>query len=118
MRDWDKLYISKEGIIYRKTSDNNQLLLPMKFHQLVYQELDCEMGHLSSERAIDLAVQCFYWPYMRQNIEVFITNHLSCIKQKSPHGKGIAPLQNIITTQPFPLVSIDFLHLEKSAGGF
>ena len=118
MRDWDKLYISQEGILYRKTSDNNQLLLPKKFHPLVYQELHCEMGHLSSERVIDLAVQRFYWPYMRRDIDVFITKQCSCIKQKSPHGKGIAPLQNIVTTQPFELVSIDILHLEKSAGGY
>ena len=118
IRDWDKLYFSKDGLFYRKTSDNNQLLLPKKFHQLVYQELHCEMGHLSSERVIDLAVQRFYWPYMRRDIELFITKHCSCIKQKRPHGKGIAPLQNIVTTQPFELVSIDFLHLEKSAGGF
>ena len=118
MRDWEKLYISQEGILYRKTRDNNQLLLPKKFHRLVYQELHCEMGHLSSERVIDLAVQRFYWPYMRRDIETFITKHCSCIKQKSPHVKGIAPLQNIVTTQPFELVSIDFLYLEKSAGGY
>jgi len=60
MRDWEKLYISQEGILYRKTRDNNQLLLPKKFQRLVYQELHCEMGHLSSERVIDLAAQRFY----------------------------------------------------------
>jgi len=38
--------------------------------------------------------------------------------KKSPHVKGIVPLQNIVTNQPFELVSIDFLHLEKSAGGY
>ena len=55
---------------------------------------------------------------MQRDIETFITKHYSCIKQKSPHVKGIAPVQNIVTTQPFELVSIDFLHLEKSAGGY
>jgi len=55
---------------------------------------------------------------MRRDIEIFITKHCSCIKQKSPHVKGIVPLQNIVTNQPFELVSIDFLHLEKSAGGY
>ena len=41
-----------------------------------------------------------------------------CVKQKPPRLKIRAPLQPIITTSPFELVSIDFVHLEKSSGGF
>ena len=64
MRDWENLYISEEGLLCRKTSENNQILLPKKFHQVIYQELQSQMGHLSSDRVIQLAVQRFYWPYM------------------------------------------------------
>ena len=41
-----------------------------------------------------------------------------CVKQKPPRLEIRAPLQPIITTSPFELVSIDFVHLEKSSGGF
>ena len=40
------------------------------------------------------------------------------LKQKPPRQKIQAPLQPIITSSPFELVSIDFVHLEKSSGGF
>jgi hypothetical protein len=40
------------------------------------------------------------------------------VKQKPPRLKIRAPLQPIITTSPFELVSIDFVHLEKSSSGF
>ena len=29
-----------------------------------------------------------------------------------------APTQNIVTTHPFELISIDFVHLERSVGGY
>ena len=118
MRDWEKLYISEEGLLCRKTSENNQIVLPKKFHQVIYQELHSQMGHLSSDRVIQLAVQRFYWPYMRRDIETFIAKRCSCIKQRKPHIQGKAPLQSIVTTQPFELVAVDFLHLEKSVGGY
>lgn len=42
----------------------------------------------------------------------------SCVKQKKPSHDTRSPLMNIVTTQPFELVCIDFLHLEKCKGGY
>ena len=41
----------------------------------------------------------------------------SCTKQKRPTFQARAPLQRIVTTSQFEMVSIDFLHLERSKGG-
>ena len=40
------------------------------------------------------------------------------MKQKSPTLKTRAPLKPIMTTSPFELIAIDFLHLEKNSGGY
>ena len=118
IREWGKLHLDSNGILRRKTNDYDQIVLPHKHQRLVLQELHDEMGHLGSERVFQLATQRFYWPNMRFDIEFYVTKLCQCLKQRRPHIPSKAPLMNIETTQPFELVSIDFLHLEHSVGGF
>ena len=118
LHDWKKLEIGKDNILRRTSGPYQQIVLPKNFHRMVYKELHEEMGHLGTEKVINLARQCFYWPYMQSDIEFFIGNVCQCVKQKIPATKTQAPLQPITTTSPFELVSIDFTHLEKSRGGY
>jgi hypothetical protein len=104
----------KNGILYHK----EQLVLPHKFKRMVYRELHEEMGHLGVERVLDLARQRFFWPNMRKDIEHFIHHVCRCLKQKQSNRHTVAPLQPIVTTAPFQLISIDFVHLEQSSGGY
>jgi hypothetical protein len=112
---WHQLNVSKKnGILYHK----EQLVLPHKFKGMVYSELHEEMGHLGVERVLDLARQRFFWPNMRRDIEHFVHHVCRCLKQKQPNRHTVAPLQPIVTTAPFQLISIDFVHLEQSSGGY
>ena len=55
---------------------------------------------------------------MGRDIEHFITKVCRCVKQKRPALKVRDPLQPITSTAPFDLISIDFLHLDQSSGGY
>ncbi|CAB4026032.1 Retrovirus-related Pol poly from transposon 412, partial, partial [Paramuricea clavata] len=84
----------------------------------VRKELHEEMGHLGVERVFDLARQRFFWPNMRKDIEHFIHHVCRCLKQKQSNRHTVIPLQLIVTTVPFQLISIDFVHFEQSSGGY
>ena len=76
------------------------------------------MGHLGTERVLNFARQRFFWPRMHADIEHFIQKVCRCVKQRRPVFQARAPLQPIVTTCPLEMISIDFLHLERSKGGY
>lgn len=117
-REWGKLTINKDGILCRSTSTRTQLVLPEKYKGTVLQELHDKMGHQGTDRTLALIRERFFWPYMQADIEHYVTKTCRCLKQKKPCYETRAPLTNIVTTQPFELISIDFLHLDRCKGGF
>ena len=118
LREWKKLRLGDDGILRRKTATYSQLVLPVTYKQLVYQELHNKMGHLGPDKVVHLARERFYWPNMEKDLTRYITQQCPCLKQKKPQRVIKAPLVPISTTQPFELVSIDFVHLERSKGGY
>lgn len=61
------------------------------------------MGHLGAERVTGLARDRFYWPFMKKDIEVYVTRQ--CIKQKKPVAHDRVPMGSITTSVPLELVS-------------
>ena len=118
LRQWHKLKIGKDGLLRRESGPYTQLVLPRKFLPTVYKELHQDMGHLGAERVVQLARERFYWPNMEREITHFVTNVCGCLKQRRPARPTCAPLCNITTCSPFELISIDYMHLEKSSGGY
>lgn len=76
------------------------------------------MGHLGVEWVLKLARDRFYWPGTCKDIEFFITQVCKCNIQKKTAVQNRAPMCHVPATAPFELVSIDYLHLEKSRGGY
>lgn len=118
LHEWKRLFVSQEGLLKRKTATYTQIVLPDQYKELVYKYLHCEMGHLGVERVLHLARNRFYWPRMQNDIALFITQVCKCNIQKKPAVQSRAPMCHIPATAPFEMVSIDYLHLEKSRGGY
>lgn len=110
MRERNKLYVKEDGILYQKSVGRAQLVLPTTFHQLIYKELHEEMGHLRVERTLSLIRDRFYWPHMQRDVDHYVTKVCSCLKWKRPNKPTRAPLVNVVTTYPFEMASIDYLH--------
>lgn len=118
LRDWEKLSLDGDGVLHRKTATRTQLVLPAIHKTTVLRQLHNEMGHQGVERTTSLVRDRFFWPHMQREIEHYVTQSCTCLKQKKPCRETRAPLTSIVTTQPFELISIDFLHLDKCKGGY
>ena len=112
------LELNNHGVLVRRKKDGVQLVIPEKYKKLVYAELHEKMGHLGADRVVQLAQERFYWPYLSQEIHHYVQNVCRCIKQKKRNREERAPLQTIMTSEPFELVGIDYVHLDKAVGGY
>ena len=112
------MHIVADGLLYHTSGTHTRLVLPKQWHRKLYQELHENMGHLGADRVIDLARERFYWPFMRTDITHYVNNVCHCLNQRKPTTHTRAPLQPINSTAPFQLVSLDFVHLEPSSGGY
>ena len=118
LRQRRKLLIDKNGVLRRKCGSTLQVVLPASMKKIVYQHLHVNMGHLGSERVVELARKRVYWPKMEEEIHSFIHKKCVCILEKKPHQELKAPMHSIYTDQPMELITIDFLKLEKGKGGY
>ena len=117
LRQMKKLYI-EDGVLKRKTANFVQIVLPEKFRKLVYEELHQQLGHLGPDRVLELARKRFYWPRMRQCIETYVKKKCRCKIAKKPSNPVRAPLSPIVSTYPFEILTIDYLHLDRAKGGY
>ena len=104
MQNFKKLTIVK-GMLLKETQGNMQIVLPEKYHKLVYTELHENMCHLGAERVIDLARQRFYWPCMAKDIVQYIRKKCRCVVRKKPNVVVITTISSRLGSNRFTFIS-------------
>ena len=119
-REMKQLYIDENGILRRNSphTSQGQVVLPLHRRREIYEMLHCNAGHLGAERVLKLARERVFWPKMKDDIEHYVQDVCVCLSQRSSRKLPVAPLQSVNTNRPLDLVSIDYLHLEPSIGGY
>ena len=75
-------------------------------------------GNSHGEKVLSLARDRFFGPHMQDDIQLYVNTKCRCLKQRKPTLHQREPLKPVLTSMPFELISIDFLHLEQSSGGY
>ena len=117
LQNWNRLKIVN-GVLMRETSQRLQVVLPKKYHQLVYTELHEKLAHLGSNRVLELARQRFFWPKMARDVKNYVQKKCRCIADKTENRSERAKMRSIETSSPFEVVAIDFIHLDQCKGKF
>ena len=84
LREWKRLELGTDGVLNRRRGPEMQLVLPQCYRTIVYKELHQNMGHLGSERVVELARERFFWLHMQRDITHFVTKKCNCLKQRAP----------------------------------
>lgn len=122
LRKWSRLKV-ENGVLWRVISlpregEVNQLVLSKKQRPRVLYHLHNEMGHHGVDRVFALARDRYFWPRKYKDVEKHITQECNCLMSKKQNQTDRPSMVPIVTTQPLEMISIDFLHLEKSKVGY
>ena len=83
MKEWNKLHVGKDGVLWRQSGPYTQLVLPRKYQHLVYKELHREMGHLGCDHVIQLARERFYHSLHYPSLQLYYAETSSCENQST-----------------------------------
>ncbi|GJP73658.1 hypothetical protein CLOP_g4353, partial [Closterium sp. NIES-67] len=99
-------------IVYRKGSTKiwvpnypplRQLLLE-EYHDVLY------AGHFGSNKTLTSIAKHYYWPYMADDVQKFVTSYDTCQRMKSSKQNKAGLLQPLpVPEQPWQVVSLDFI---------
>lgn len=113
----------REGVLYRRVQDSKtnalhlQLVLPQSQWREVFTSCHEHMGHFAADKTLKTLHTRYYWPNMFADIQKWCSECPQCVLRKKPTNSTVS-LTPITASYPLELITMDFLSLEASVGGF
>ena len=118
LQEHKKLKLNSNNILVQSTEKIDQIVKPPSQKWLIYQEFHKKIAHLGAERSDHLAKSRVYYPNMEKVITFFINKECPCLASKKQHITAHAPLGTVTSTSPMDIIAVDFLKVDRAAGGY
>ena len=92
----DKFFELRDGLVYRKTNDNNLLfyvLEPMVDN--VIRTCHDDLGQIGLEKVVHNSTKIYWIPRLREKVKKYIKNCLKCIEFSPKNGKTKGYLHSV-----------------------
>ncbi|KAL0402126.1 UNVERIFIED_CONTAM: Transposon Tf2-11 polyprotein [Sesamum latifolium] len=100
----DGLLMTKENLLYVPKGGDLRKSLISECHDTLW------AGHQGEERTYALVQRAYFWPQMRDDVEMYVRTCLICQQDKADHQKKAGLLQPLpIPTRPWESVSMDYI---------
>ena len=124
LKEWNRLLV-QDGILYREVDTpfegNLQLVVPwFQEHNLTkvfLEECHEHFGHQRRDRTFSLIAERFFWPGYYQDVARHCRACHRCIIANASTAIRAAPLQPIVTSEPWELLTIDHVTIEQPGSG-
>ncbi|KAK9708862.1 RNase H-like domain found in reverse transcriptase [Popillia japonica] len=112
-------YELHNGLVYRKSKGNLLFVVPRVMEYAVMSKYHDEMGHVGTDKAIELITRSYWFPKLNEKVKMHISNCLKCIAFSPSSNKKEGLLHAIDKGDlPFDTVHVDHLGpLEKTDNG-
>jgi transposase InsO family protein len=111
-----------EGILYKYSNINQdicrRLVIPEHLRIETIRRTHEELGHLGREKTLAVSQERFFWIGLAKAVSEHVRCCLRCLASKSTNIHQKAPLHPIYTSRALEMITIDFLSLEESKGGY
>jgi hypothetical protein len=120
---YPQYHYSDSGLIYFEDwQGNNRLCVPEKFRVPIMDEVHntlTESAHAGYHRCYNRLATTYYWPRMSRDLKRYVSSCDICQKAKPRRHAPTGLLQPIpIPTQPFEVISMDFIPELPKSGEF
>ena len=101
----------KDGIIYKKSSPNDRIVVPVSLQQnIISLNHDLPLtGHAGIDRTLAKIKGKYYWRGLTVDVKAFVTKCAICNTNKKPRQKGKFPMTIFHSGIPMERVHLDFL---------